>query len=266
MRHGFFGFSLLLLLLATSAQAELQIFPLRVTLSDKERSTQISLRHKGPKAERYRITTVFYKMEADGAMKAIEKTNPEDKDGSKYFRYSPRQVTLEPQIEQVVRLMARIPADLPEGEYRCHLHFEAMSDASDSLTEGNTNSGAQMMLKARMAIAIPVIIKKGTTSFKVSLDKFKMNKGPDGNYSFSVDMKKEGNGFAYGNFEIVSTNNDGATESLATINGVSSYRDQRSIKMPLQIKNLPSGKIKLLFKDASSPNEEILASTNLTSP
>lgn len=266
MRHVVLSFSLLLLLFATSAKAELQIFPLRVTLSDKERSTQISLRHKGPKAERYRITTVFYKMEADGAMKVIEKTTPEDKDGSKYFRFSPRQVTLEPQIEQVIRLMARVPADLPEGEYRCHLHFEAMSDAEDSLVEGKTNSGAQMMLKARMAIAIPVIIKKGTTSFKVSLDKFKINKGTDGNYSFSVDMKKEGNGFAYGNLEIVSTTDEGATESLATINGISSYIDQRSIKMPLQIKTLPSGKIKILFKDAASANEEILASTNLTSP
>lgn len=250
-----------LLIISSIARAELQVFPLRATLTDKERSAQISLRHKGNKAERYRITTVFYKMGEDGSMKEMDKTTPEDKDASKYFRYSPRQVVLEPNIEQVVRLMARVPADLPDGEYRCHLHFEAMNEDSPTPTDGQ----GQMQLKARLAVAIPIIVKKGNTSVKVSLNKFKILKDKQNKYSFSVDISKEGNGFAYGNVEIIATSNKGETTSIATVNGISSYIPRRNLTMPLQITSLPSGKIKIIFKDPTGTGEQVLAETNVES-
>ncbi len=251
--------------LSHSAFAELQVFPLRVVLSDKDRSAQISLRHKGTKKERYRITAVFYRMGQDGSMTLVEKTLPEEHNGSSLFRYSPRQVELEPNVEQVVRLMARMPADLAEGEYRCHLHFESMSDDDTTMVPGTTSSGAQMMLKARMAVAIPVIIKKGTTSSKVSLNSFKILKDKDGKYSFSVEMLKEGNGFAYGTLEITATSAKGEIETVSTINGISTYIPKRTVSMPLSISSLPSGKIRMIFKDPNGADGEALASTEAVS-
>lgn len=250
-----------LLTLTSNSQAELQVFPLRATLTDKERSTQISLRHKGNKAERYRIKTIFYKMGEDGSMKEMENPTPEDKDASKYFRYSPRQVVLEPNIEQVVRIMARVPADLPEGEYRCHLHFEAMNDDTAAPTEGQ----GQMQLKARLAVAIPIIVKKGNTSVKVALSKFKILKDKQNKYSLSVNISKEGNGFAYGNVEIIATSDKGEATSIATINGISSYIPHRNLTMPMQINSLPPGKIKILFKDPTGTGEQVIAQTELES-
>lgn len=262
----FFAAFFFLFMTSTNAFAELQVFPLRLTLSDKERSAQISLRHKGNKKESYRITAVFYKMGLDGSMKLVEKTAPEDKDGRGLFRFSPRQVTLEPNIEQVVRLVARIPANLEEGEYRCHLHFEAMSDNDSPVIQGKDANGATMVLKANMAVAVPVIIKRGNTQSKVSLNNFKILKDKANKYSFSVEMVKEGNGFAYGNIEVISTDDKSETQILTTINGISSYIDKRIISFPLSVSSLPKGKIKLLFKDSADAGDKVLASaeTNFT--
>ncbi|MGZ3770434.1 MAG: hypothetical protein ACXVCP_12890 [Bdellovibrio sp.] len=246
--------------IAGNAFAELQVFPLRVVLSEKERAAQISLRHKGNKPERYRITAVFYKMGPDGSMTLVEKTRPEDQDGRNYFRFSPRQVTLAPNIEQVVRVVTRLPAQLEDGEYRCHLHFESMTENDNSnIAEEKTATGARMLLKANMAVAIPVIIKKGTAPTKVSITNFKVNKEKDNKFSFSAEMSKEGKGFTYGNIEIVSTSEKGDTQILSTINGISNYISKRTLKFPLQASTIPKGKIQLLFKDPNDQNEKVLA-------
>src|SRR4051812_33665959 len=99
-------------LLVSAAHATLQVFPTHVLLSDKNRTAQLALRHIGDAPAKYRISVVYYKMKPDGGM-AIDKTpGPEDKFAEKYFRYSPRQVQLQPNVEQVVRVILRKPADL----------------------------------------------------------------------------------------------------------------------------------------------------------
>ena len=246
-----------LMFLGPLAYAELQVFPLRVVLTDKDKTAQIALRHRGTKEERYRITTVFYRMGADGSMKATTDLTKEDADASSLFRYSPRQVLLQPNVEQVVRIMSRVPADLPDGEYRTHLHFEAMSDPPQAGQPGGNQ--AQMMLIARMAVAIPVVIKKGQTKVDVALSNFKIQKETDGKLSFVVDIQKSGNGFAYGNFEIVSIDDQGKETSLATVLGISSYIEKRVAKFPLAVDKIPKGKIKLLFKEPSPEGDRLLA-------
>ena len=155
-----FLFSLILIFLSLPSFADLQVFPFRIVLSDKERTAQISVRHRGTKPMRYRITTVFYKMNPDGTMKPLDKVSSTDNAADSYFRYSPKQVLLEPNVEQVIRLMMRAPADLPEGEYRTHLHFEGMDDPDAKPAENGKSDESKMVLKARMAVAIPVVIRK----------------------------------------------------------------------------------------------------------
>lgn len=245
----------------SSAQAELQVFPLRVTLSDKQRSAQISVRHKGTLPMKYRISTVFYRMSPNGAMDAVAQTTATDLDASNYFKYSPKQVTLEPNVEQVVRVMLRAPADLPDGEYRCHLHFEGMDEIekrNDAEAGGNQ---AQMFLKARMAVAIPIIISKGEIKTEASLSDLKFFRGPQGEQLFSVQMQKKGNGFLYGDFEILKVNDKGEEQSVFIVNGVSSYIDKRVVSFPVGKDALVPGKYKILFKQHVSNGDKVVSST-----
>lgn len=249
-------------LVSSLAFADLQVFPLRVVLTDKERIAQVSVRHKGDKPMKYRITAVFYKMGEDGSMNLVETTADGDRDGRRYFRFSPRQVDLEPNIEQVVRIISRLPSDAPDGEYRAHLHFEGMSDEDDKNYETQNAQGAKMILKARMAVAIPIIIKKGESQWKVALSNLKFIKNRDQKLAFSADMAKEGNGFAYGNFVVRSL--DSSKKVVAVANGVSSYIDKRMVSFPLNVESLSPGKYELLFLDPESPEEKILSRTEAT--
>lgn len=253
-------FASVLTLAPFAALGDLQVFPLRVVLSDKDRSAQVSVRHRGQKAMRYRITTIFYQMQPDGTMKPLEKVSSSDNPADTYFRYSPKQVFLEPNVEQVVRLMMRAPADLPEGEYRTHLHFEGMDEVDDK-KEASGAPEAQMQLKARLAVAIPIVIRKGNPSVKVSLQGLKLTKTADQKPAFSVQLTKEGNAIAYGDFEIISISSSGETKVIGTVNGVSSYIDSRLVSFPLSEAPFIPGKMKVTFKKSVSEGAAVMASS-----
>ncbi len=252
--------SLIFLFISSIALADLQVFPLRVLLSEKDRNTQISVRHRGKTPMKYRITTVFYKMSPDGTMKILDKKQVTEKSADSLFRYSPKQVLLEPDIEQVIRVVMRAPADLPEGEYRTHLHFEGIEDASEKPATQEKASDPQMILKARMAVAIPIIVRKGNPTFKVTLTDLKYVKTSDQKPAFSVDMKREGNGIPFGTFEVLSLIAGKEPKVVGVVNGVSSYIDFRNVTFPLLEAPIVPGKLKVVFKKPAADGGEEISS------
>jgi len=243
------------------ALAELQVFPLRVVLTEKDRATQVSLRHRGSTKMRYRISTVFYRMSYDGSMTAVEKTTGVDVSASDFLRFSPKQITLEPNIEQVVRVILRLPADLKEGEYRTHLHFEEMESPIIENAEKVSANTSQFELKAKMAVAIPVIVKKGTTSSKSKIENFKVYKLSESSSKFSLDLLNEGNGFFYGDLEIFSlTKDEKNPKSIFNANGLSSYIEKRTIGYSLpDLKPIPGTKLRVVIKSPISEGSQIIA-------
>ena len=246
--------------ISSIALADLQVFPLRVLLSEKDRHTQISVRHRGKKPMKYRITTVFYKMNADGTVKPLEKKQITEKSADSLFRFSPKQVLLEPNIEQVIRVVLRAPAELPVGEYRTHLHFEGLDDPNEKTAGQEKTSDAQMLLKARMAVAIPVIVRKGSPTLKVTLSNLKYVKTQDQKPAFSVDMKREGNSIPFGTFEVLSIAAGKEPKVVGVVNGVSSYIDFRNVTFPLLEAPLVPGKFKVIFKKPTIDGGEEMSS------
>lgn len=252
-------FLILIVFFSSFAWADLQVFPLRVVLSEKERNAQISVRHRGSKTTRYRITTVFYKMNPDGTMKELKKDQIKEKTAEPFFRYSPKQVVLEPNVEQVIRITLRMPSDLPEGDYRTHLHFEGVEDTTSPVPSGNP-TGAVMTLKAQLAMAIPVIVRKGNPNYQVNLSNLKYVKTADQKPAFMVDMKTTGNAFPYGSFEVFSIVPGKEPKTIGIVNGVSSYVESRKVNFPLLEPPEIPGKIKVVFKKPVGDSFEILSS------
>ena len=79
-------------------------------------------------------------MNENGIYKTIE--GPAEKFGvnaiENYIRYSPRQVRLNPNEKQTIRLMMRRSNSMKEGEYRSHLMFSPIPDpdSTESLLNG----------------------------------------------------------------------------------------------------------------------------------
>ena len=245
------------------AHADLQVFPTRVVLSDGEKTAQVSIRHRGEKPMRYRIDAVYYKMLPDGRMEQLKDLKGVADSGIEYFRFSPRQVTLEPNIEQVVRVLLRLPADAKDGEYRAHLYFEGMDEGDEKAVQGTTPTGASMMLKARMAIAVPVIIRKGAPELKVALANLKTVKGAGEQLMYSVDVTREGKANLYGDFLVFHKPTGSDKEALVSqANGVSSYIDKRTVSFPLTVTKLEKGTLRVEVRQPVSDGGKVIASAS----
>ena len=242
------------------AEASLQVFPLRVVLTEKDRTAQLNLRHTGDQPKSYRISTVFYRMDEKGAMKRIAEVKPDEKPALDFFRFSPRQVKLTPQIEQTVRLVLRKPSGLAEGDYRAHIYFE---EADDVVTDVATteNNKATFVLKARVAVAVPVIVRVGQPKTNVTLGPPKLSVNEEGKQVLVFDLVQEGNAFAYGDFVAKVPSKDGVPErSIGLMLGVSSYLPKREVRFPLK-ESFDGGALRLDFLESKSEGDpEVLAS------
>ena len=114
-----------------ATRADLMITPIRAVFDGRDRSKVITLINTSNKTRTYRMGWVLYTLNDQGNYEEVETlTGPDGKDRSamEMIRFSPRQVTIEPQGRQRIRLSLRRPADLEPGEYRAHLSITRLAD------------------------------------------------------------------------------------------------------------------------------------------
>lgn len=83
--------------------------------------------------------------------------------------FSPRQVIINPGEHQRVRILARRPADLPNGEYHSHLLVRPRS-VKNNKDETNYNSGFGGTIKIEANLSLPVFVRKGQTEFTAEVE------------------------------------------------------------------------------------------------
>jgi len=104
---------------------DLLVAPTRLVFEGRKRSAELNLSNIGRARATYRITLVRMDMDEGGAFQ--EKALDPGAEGMQaLFRFSPREVTLDPQESQTVRIQVRKPAELEAGEYRLHMVFRAV--------------------------------------------------------------------------------------------------------------------------------------------
>jgi fimbrial chaperone protein len=180
------------------AQANMLISPMRVVINDRERSAQVILINTSTKPKSYRVEWIQKRALSEGGYKNL---NPEQAanfpTASDMFRISPRQVTLQSGARQIIKLAARRPKDLPDGEYRSHLQFTALPSQSDTDNTGNTG----IRLNLLMNYSIPIILRKGPLDFNVIISDAKINQSMvkgKAKYGVNVSMLRTGKNSTYG--------------------------------------------------------------------
>ena len=134
-----------LALLATpSAQAgvgDLLVAPTRIVLNGS-RGTEIVLSNIGDDVATYRVSVELRRMKSDGTLDDVADANDREKTAQNMILYAPRRVTIAPNQPQTIRIAARAPAGLADGEYRAHLLFRAVFSRSlASVTSSRLPSG-----------------------------------------------------------------------------------------------------------------------------
>ena len=222
-------------LLAQAGAGDLLVSPARVTLDNRNRTTELILSNRGDATDTYRIRLIHMVMDADGGLKEAPPP-PSGVDPAILVRYAPHQITLEPGQTQVLRVMLRKPADLPDGEYRIHMLFQAIPPelAGTAAPAKENGKGVSIKLVPIMGLAIPVIVRQGVITVKAGLSGLGV-RVEQGHAFATFHLTRAGNASVYGNLEATFQPKGGKAITIGAMNGVAVYPplDARAVKMAL---------------------------------
>lgn len=235
-------FILTALLLAPSiksaAQGDLLVFPKRLIFDETKKSQSINLSNTGRDTARYLVSFVQIRMKEDGNFENITIPDPNQYFADPYLRIFPRQVILGPNESQVVKIQLQKTDQMVPGEYRSHLYFRAMPDVKPLGEKEIQKDTASISVKLIpvFGITIPIIIRKGETTAKVSLSNISFQKIYDSIPVLKLDFNRTGNISVYGDITVNLVLPNGKTTKVGEIDGFAVYTPGMLRKCKIELK------------------------------
>lgn len=214
---------------AAAGVGDLLVAPTRVVLNGS-RGTEIILNNIGEDVATYRVSAELRRMTPDGKLEDVEIPNDREKVAQEMLLYAPRKVTLPPNQPQAIRLTARAPAGLPDGEYRVHMLFRAIPEAQP-VTAPAKVEGVAFQLRPIYGVTIPVIVRFGNLEAKAALSN--VRKVDDkGKPAVALDINRTGSRSTFGEIRVLKA---GIEKPIGIISGVAVYTEigQRSVTVPI---------------------------------
>ena len=251
---------------AQSAAAQVMVAPTRLILGGRVRSAELSLINPGAKAGTYRISLSHVRMKEDGSVKETATPTADELATEQLVRFSPRQVVLEPQVAQTLRVQLKPQADLPPGEYRVNLVVRVVPDEAAPLPPDAKKDEFGISVSILYAVSVPIIIRQGDTNASATLADLAVDSGPKPALAFRIN--RTGNRSVFGNLTAKFTPNGGKEQVAGVQRGVAVYADlaSRRVVLPLQnVAKLEHGKIDLTYVDGEG-SDATLAHASLDIP
>lgn len=228
---------------SVGGMGDINLFPRRIVMNGRQRIATVGLYNKAVQVGDYEIRIDDMMMTPDGRL--IKFSSVDDpaakakvKTASQMLRWSPRRVTLLANESQTIRVMARPPADLPDGEYRSHftvVSIPAPEDSGFSIEDavtGQAGADIGVQITPRFAIAIPVIMRVGETTLTTGISDVSIIQNAQGAKAFRFTISREGTRSAYGDITVSAS---GFAVPVGLIKGMGLYPeiDQRVIILPV---------------------------------
>lgn len=215
-----------------AAQGDLLVAPTRVIL-DGRRGTEVILSNIGSEEATYRIGLELRRMEADGSLTPVEKSDANEREDAalKMIRYAPRRISLPPGQPQAVRLAARPGAELPDGEYRVHMSFKAIPKPQPVTEEDSNAQGVSIRLIPIYGVTIPVIVRHGRIEAQVAITQPRVETTENG-HLLVLGLERSGEASTYGELRVMKPGQD---EPVALVRGVAVYSEVPNRQLRLRI-------------------------------
>ena len=243
---------------------DLLVAPTRIVLNGG-RGTEIILNNIGNQPATYRISVEFRRMTAEGNLEEVKELAPEHQQARDMIVYAPRRVTLAPNQPQAIRISARPPQGLPDGEYRVHLLFRAIPPATPLKTaEGAAEQpkGVSFRLIPVYGVTIPVIVRLGNLEVKAGIANVQFAE-QNGRKYVELDLSRSGGRSTFGEVRVLKA---GVKDPIALQKGVAVYTDvtTRKVSIPVdeEFAGDPRGPVTVQYVETFDDGTSTLAETS----
>jgi len=246
---------------AGAGVGDLLVAPTRIVL-DGRKGTEIILNNIGDEPATYRISVEFRRMTPDGNLVDVTDATAQEKAAADMIVYAPRRVTLAPHEPQSIRIAARPPQGLPDGEYRVHLLFRAIPPSTPVAASGaEAAKGLQLQLIPVYGVTIPVIVRLGNLEAKAGISNVQVEK-TDGKPAIGLDLSRSGTRSTFGEVLVLKP---GVKDPIATLKSVAVYTElgKRHVDVPLDenYKGELSGPVTVQYVETYHDGNQKIAET-----
>lgn len=252
---------------AASAQGDLLVAPTRIIINGGG-GAEVVLSNIGAEAATYRIGLELRRMTPNGDLEDIDPATatPEQQALLEMFRYAPRRISLPPNQPQSVRISARPPASLPDGEYRVHMSFHAIpvTQSVEEAAPPPADGGFSIKLSPIYGVTIPLILRKGQLTASAVLSNPAVVR-EDGNTYLKLDLARTGNRSLYGEIRVVAP---GAKEPAFLVRGVAVYPEVsgRTLRLALPAEQVAAlrGPVQIEYREMPEAGGRLIAAIPAT--
>ena len=244
---------------ASAGVGDLLVAPPRIVLNGS-RGAEIVLSNIGVEVATYRISVELRRMKEDGSLEDVPTANEREKTAQDMIVYAPRRVTIAPNEPQTIRIAARAPQGLPDGEYRAHLLFRAVPPPRP-VTAPKEVKGIAFELIPIYGVTIPVVIRMGNLQAKVGIANVQLTKH-DGKPAVALDLTRAGGRSVFGDVRVFKA---GIKDPIAVQRGVAVYTEigTRHVVIPVNpdLAGAASGPVTVDFVETSEAGPVSMAET-----
>jgi hypothetical protein len=241
---------------------DLLVAPTRIVLNGG-RGTEIILKNIGSATATYRVSAELRRMNSDGALIDVKDPTKDELAAQDMVVFAPRKVTLPPNSPQAVRVSARAPQGLPDGEYRIHLLFRAIPDPTP-VTEAKENSGLAFKLIPVYGVTIPVIVRLGNLEAQAGIADVQHVEA-NGKNLVTLQLTRNGTRSTYGEVRVTKA---GIKDPVALLKGVAVYKEltNRKVSVPVSAdyKGPLAGPVTVEYWETSDNGTTLAAKTTAT--
>ena len=252
------------------AQGNLLITPRRVVFEGQKRTQDLNLANTGVDTAKYNVSVIQYRMKEDGSFEEITTPDEGQNFADKFLRFFPRTVTLAPNEAQVVKMQVIKTNEMKPGEYRSHIYFRAVpKETALGIAPVQTDTTAiGVRLVPIFGITIPVIIRLGESTMKVSLSDTKLELVNDTTKRLQIVFTRSGNMSVYGDLLVEHVSPASKATPVGVVRGIAVYTPNTVRKFQMDLDNKAkvdyrSGSLKITFSSQSDTKPEKLAETEL---
>jgi P pilus assembly chaperone PapD len=244
------------LTVSTLAAQGVVVAPHTVFIDHRARSGEVQLFNPGNDPVEVSVGIFFGYPVSDSTggfeLRSIEAPDSSMPSAAGWIQAFPRIITLGPKETQVVRLLARPPAGLRDGEYWARLTVSARGQAPVATAPADS-TGVSVGLNLEVRTVIPLLYRKGVVATGIKLDGLSLGRGLGDSLEVKAHLTRSGNSAFLGVIRAAIVDSTGT--NLATLTSPIAVYYEMSPRIRVAMPPLNPGRYRLRIEVASDRSD-----------